>query len=77
MIIVLLHVAVSVVRTRIHVLEVLRDFLDDTITKTEVAPFKQPPPPHPPTHTPPHATSTTDDDVCLLNTPPPLAHRRS
>jgi hypothetical protein len=51
MVIVLLHVAVSVVRTQIHVLEVLGDFLDDTITKAEVEPFKQPPPPPPHTHT--------------------------
>ena len=48
MVIVLLYVAVSVKRTKIHVLEVLVDFLEDKITKTEVAPFKQPP--HP-THT--------------------------
>ena len=48
MVIVLLYVAVSVKRTEIHVLEVLVDFLEDKITKTEVAPFKQPP--HP-THT--------------------------
>ena len=48
MVIVLLYVAVSVKRTEIHVLQVLVDFLQDKITKTEVAPFKQPP--HP-THT--------------------------
>ena len=44
----LLWTNVLVLRTQVQVMEVLVDFLQDKITKTEVAPFKQPP--HP-THT--------------------------
>ena len=42
----LLEVNRIVVRTEVDVLEVTVDFLEDKITKTEVAPFKQPSPPN-------------------------------
>ena len=42
----LLEVNRIVVRTEVDVLEVAVDFLEDKITKTEVAPFKQPSPPN-------------------------------
>ena len=67
----LLEVNRTVMRTEVDVLEVAVDFLEDKITKTEVAPFKQPSPPTPALEPAPPTTTFA------FSPPHPIAHRRS
>ena len=60
----LLWTNVLVLRTQVQVMEVLVDFLQDKITKTEVLAVQTATP------TPPPLATTAAGDVCLLNSPP-------
>ena len=71
MVIKLLETNVLAMRTQVQVMEVLVDFLQDKITKTEVLAVQTAIPPHHPLQPPPPTT------FAFSTPPPPIAHRRS